>query len=1244
MKQNSTLRSFLLACSSLLAVSPLHADTLTWDPAGGGTSDGTGTWLAAGKWWNGANVDWNNAPPDNAVIGNGGAGGTITVGAVTAGSVLIDNFTGTYTLSSGTLTQSGGFTVGSSAGNVTLTNPTLTGTGGLTMNGPGILSTQGSTLSYSGTTNVTNGTLQLHNNKPSGNFTLNNGLLNDYYRNTTLFTLGLGSGANQIQMSGVSGFGAGNGSSTWRIGGSLSILKWGTAFNPTVLQLQTPASNMGPTIYGQVTLDNGLDLNGGARTIHVLGTGVSPASSTGTIKGAITDTGSGGGLTKTGNGLLLLPVNNTYTGPTIIDGGVVQFGTAFGSAGALPGGGTGSGSNLEIKNGNARLAYYMKRPLGTGPGDVQITGGTSGFSHTQADTYGRITVANNAAYEVVWGDPYFKPDVFVLNDDAAKPDQIVNFQNKLDLNGADRTVAANATSLVSSNYVNANNYFLATNAGVISGDIRNSQGTAAGLIKTGPGLLLLVGTNTYDGGSTINGGTLGFGSITTMPASGTVTVNGGATLGVNLGGDGEWTTGTSGNGTLGGLLAGDGGQSGSTVSYVGNVALTLRVSGSQTFSVVVGDVGTSLSLSTDGSGTLELSGDNTLSGDFIMDGGSTLILSGDNSGAGGAATIINGYLQAGLANLPTGGGVTFSSPGNNPAILVSSGSLAPTIGSANDVYWSANGGFAASSSALTVTVNAGANLVWNNGTTGFNGKILQLGSPFSTAPVTITNNITINNNYTIRLFDNSATSSDVSILSGNVVRDGANNRNLTVEGSGTLALSGANNFGNGILYVGNSGGSSVVRATDGVGLPTAAKLYFNNGVLESSGTFSRSIGTANSQVYWNSKGGFAANGGALTVNLGGAGAAVNWGGNPVGFRAQDPLYFGSPTADNVVTFENGIILDNNRNIQVTDNPYSENDYAVITGVISQSGTRSLDKEGDGTLVFEGANTYTGITTINGGTLIINGTQTSATGLVDVKSGKTLGGSGTIGGNVTVENTAGLTFDFSTAAGSHDKLDVIGSFTFESGSVLTITSSSGASPGTYTLVTAGSATTGSVPATVNLPAGWTADAPQIVGNDLVINITSTGSAASPYDTWADTFLADDVSDPALNFDNDSLTNLQEFAFGTDPTVSTGGSITYAVGGEVSATGLPVAVNLADPGVDFRAVFGRRKDYVAAGLTYTVQFSAGLDVWVNSGDTPTEVSSSTTGDIEAVSVPYPLFINTVNGMEKPTFFRVGVLQAP
>ena len=78
----------------------------------------------------------------------------------------------------------------------------------------------------------------------------------------------------------------------------------------------------------------------------------------------------------------------------------------------------------------------------------------------------------------------------------------------------------------------------------ISGVIRNTRGTAAGIIKTGPGLLILSAANTYDGGTTINQGNLRFSSLPAMPSSGNVTVNAAATLTVEAGAAGDWTSGT----------------------------------------------------------------------------------------------------------------------------------------------------------------------------------------------------------------------------------------------------------------------------------------------------------------------------------------------------------------------------------------------------------------------------------------------------------------------------------------------------------------------------------------------------------------------------------------------------------------------------------------------------------------------------------------------------------------------------
>ena len=58
-----------------------------------------------------------------------------------------------------------------------------------------------------------------------------------------------------------------------------------------------------------------------------------------------------------------------------------------------------------------------------------------------------------------------------------------------------------------------------------------------------------------------------------------------------------------------------------------------------------------------------------------------------------------------------------------------------------------------------------------------------------------------------------------------------------------------------------------------------------------------------------------------------------------------------------------------------------------------------------------------------------------------------------------------------------------------------------------------------------------------------------------------------------------TNLQEFAFGMDPTTPTLGPLSYVAGGDVTKPGTPVVENFAPPGqaVDYRAVFARRKDH-------------------------------------------------------------------
>jgi autotransporter-associated beta strand protein len=145
--------------STILNAVPTAAPIL-WDANGtvAGQTDGPGTWLNANQWWNGTgNSDWNNSIPNDAIIGNTGTGGAITAGVVTAGSATFTNFTGTYTLTGGSLTQSKGITLAANAGAVTIYTP-IGGSGGIIKNNTGTLTLSGNN-SYMGGTTVAGGTV-----------------------------------------------------------------------------------------------------------------------------------------------------------------------------------------------------------------------------------------------------------------------------------------------------------------------------------------------------------------------------------------------------------------------------------------------------------------------------------------------------------------------------------------------------------------------------------------------------------------------------------------------------------------------------------------------------------------------------------------------------------------------------------------------------------------------------------------------------------------------------------------------------------------------------------------------------------------------------------------------------------------------------------------------------------------------------------------------------------------------------
>ena len=117
---------------------------------------------------------------------------------------------------------------------------------------------------------------------------------------------------------------------------------------------------------------------------------------------------------------------------------------------------------------------------------------------------------------------------------------------------------------------------------------------------------------------------------------------------------------------------------------------------------------------------------------------------------------------------------------------------------------------------------------------------------------------------------------------------------------------------------------------------------------------------------------------------------------------------------------------------------SNNLSTTFSGVIEENGSGgSLTKIGNGMLVLNGENTYSGGTAIKGGKLVINNTTGSGTGSgpVEVSAGQ-LGGGGIIGGDVTVGDGSRRPATLSPGDSGHrcDTLTIQSTLTFQSDAI------------------------------------------------------------------------------------------------------------------------------------------------------------------------------------------------------------------
>jgi fibronectin-binding autotransporter adhesin len=618
--------------------------------------------------------------------------------------------------------------------------------------------------------------------------------------------------------------------------------------------------------------------------------------------------------------------------------------------------------------------------------------------------------------------------------------------------GGGVTTLSGASTYAGATAVNAGtlaaNGSLTSNVTVAGGATLNGSGTTTGSVTFNAGSYLLANTNgteltgngvTFAGqtllqfsgpvttGSTYDVIAYGAGSVTSLgnlvsTARATITDDTGnakitaTAQGVATetwgGGSGTWSIGGGGwTGTFNDFYNGDtaiftSGTGPATITLSNSLGALLptavNVNSTTDFEFAgPGSIGGMTPLTKDGPGALTISASNSYSGGTVLNGGQLKLHNASALGTG-TVTIAGGTLgnsSSAAVTLSTNnaqtwsGDVAFAGP---DALAMGTGLVSPTGGdrtvtvssstlSVGRIVGTAGGLTKAGPGTLAIVpVGAGSSI---SGTLNVADGTLNIGAQDFTAGGLMGSGTIANGSATTRwLIVNSAADSTFSGLLTNGA--GGGSLGLWKQGAGTLTLDTTNTYTD-TTTIGTGGGAAVLRAAatnalgtglidfDSVGNASTARLELAGGITLGNSAVTLRGRNNTSVAILNVSG-------SNTLN---APISVTVGGSTYIFQSDS----GTLNLGGAISATGGARL-----LQVTGSG-----DGILGGAISNGGgTIAIAKSGTGTWTLSGANTYTGTTAVLGGTLLVNGDNSAATGAVSVAGGS-LGGNGRLGGAITV---------------------------------------------------------------------------------------------------------------------------------------------------------------------------------------------------------------------------------------------------